>query len=82
MNSPQLRIYRDPEGQTGSATLDQEKPPREMVSLRLGEILPLLGEAVLSERTWLEDFVDDEISVPQNLYEVVLAYRFYRRPTA
>ena len=81
MRTPQLRIYRDPEGQTGAATLDREKPEREMVSLRLGEILPLLGEAVLSERTWLDDFADDEISIPNDLYEVVLAYRLCRRPT-
>ena len=81
MNAPHLRIYRDPDGQTGISTLDH-KEPREMVSVRISEILPLLGEAVLSERTWLDDFADDEISVPHDLYEVVLAYRFCRRPTA
>lgn len=82
MNTTPLRIYHDPEGQTGAATLDREKPQREMVSLRLGEILPLLGEAVLSERTWLDDFANDEITVPNDLYKVVLAYRLCRRPTA
>jgi hypothetical protein len=52
------------------------------VQLRLGEILPLLADAVRSERTWLRDFEDDEIAISMDLYEVILAYQHCRRPSA
>jgi len=45
-------------------------------------VLPLLADAVRSERTWLRDFHDDEITISMDLYEVILAYQHYRRPPA
>jgi hypothetical protein len=53
-----------------------------MVTVPLGEIFPLLADAVRSERTWLRDFSDDEITISSDLYEVILAYQHYRRPSA
>jgi hypothetical protein len=35
-----------------------------------------------SQRTWLRDFADDEITISTDLYEVLLAYQHYRRPSA
>ncbi len=55
---------------------------RETVKVRLSDIAPLLADAVRSDRTWLYDFQDDEITLSTDLYEVMLAYRYYRRPTA
>ena len=34
------------------------------------DILPLLSDAIQSERTWLRDFADDEITISMDLYEV------------
>jgi hypothetical protein len=48
----------------------------------LGEVLPLLADAVSSDRTWLTDFVDEEITVSSDLYDVLQAYRHFRRPGA
>jgi hypothetical protein len=38
-------------------------------------MLPLLLDAIHNDRAWLEDFADDVIHVPQDLYEVLVAYR-------
>jgi hypothetical protein len=48
----------------------------------LGEVLPLLADAVASRRTWLSDFEDDKITISADLYEVLLAYQYYRHPAA
>ena len=56
--------------------------PQDRITVPLGDIFPLLSEAVRSERTWLRDFEDDEITISTDLYEVVLAYQHYRRPSA
>ena len=76
----QLRVYYGPEG-AGAAVAD-DKPRTRTMNVRLGEIFPLLADAVRSDRTWLRDFKDDEITISSDLYEVVLAYQHYRRPSA
>jgi hypothetical protein len=42
----------------------------------------LLADAVRSERTWLQDFENDEVTISTDLYEVILAYQHFRRPSA
>ena len=79
MSSPHLRVYYGPQDETSAtASPAQEK----QVSVSLGEILPLLVDAVGSRRTWLRDFADEEVSISMDLYEVLLAYQHYRRPSA
>jgi len=75
----QLRVFHGPE--TSSPKPDASAR-QNTVQLRLGEILPLLADAVRSERTWLRDFEDDEIAISMDLYEVILAYQHCRRPSA
>jgi len=74
-----LRIYHGPAGETASA---ETAKPRETVSVPLMEVLPLLIDAVQSERTWLRDFKHDEVTISMDLYEVILAYQHYCRPSA
>ena len=81
MNPIPLRIYHGPPREIGADT-PQTEGARETVAVPLAEILPLLAEAVQSERTWLHDFDDDEITISMDLYEVILAYQHYRRPSA
>jgi hypothetical protein len=44
--------------------------------------MPLLADAVNNQRTWVGDFADDEITISTDLYEVLLAYQYYQRPSA
>lgn len=78
---PQLRIYHGPqeETQTAGSVLQESK---DTVTVPLGEILPLLADAFQSDRTWLRDFANDEVTISMDLYEVLLAYQYYRRPVA
>lgn len=79
MSSTYLRVYRGPDGQ-----ISQEEVPAEVdqVTLPASEIIPLLADAYASRRTWLRDFADDQITVSTDLYEVLVAYQFFRRPSA
>ena len=80
MHQPRLRIYCGPAQK--SPAVSPNKPVRDTVTISLGEVFPFLADAVLNQRTWLSDFEDDEVTIPTDLYEVVLAYQHYRRPSA
>lgn len=80
MARSQLRVYYGPEHAT--ATRQKAKVAESTVRVPLGEIFPLLADAVENRRTWLRDFKDDEITISTDLYEVILAYQYCRRPSA
>ncbi|NBW86055.1 MAG: hypothetical protein EBR23_04290 [Planctomycetia bacterium] len=77
----QLRVYSEPEIEQSDFTLIAE-PPAATVRVTLGDVLPLLADAVASNRTWLGDFADDEITISSDLHDVLQAYRHFRRPGA
>jgi hypothetical protein len=79
MAQNRLRVYYGPEE---AAAAPATIPLRGSVQLPLGEVLPLLLDAVRGGRAWVDDFADDEISISSDLYEVLLAYRHFRRPGA
>lgn len=79
MANSQLRVYYGPSGSKAQRAADV---PTNAVTVPLGEILPLLADAVQSRRTWLDDFVTDDVTISTDLYEVLLAYQHYRRPSA
>lgn len=54
----------------------------QRVEVSLGEIAPVIADAVAHRRGWLNDFADDTVSIDADLYEVLLAYRKMRRPAA
>jgi hypothetical protein len=76
-----LRVYYGPASESRVNTVT-ERSRQNTVSVPLGDILPMLADAVESNRTWLRDFTDDEITISSDLYEVILAYQHYRRPSA
>jgi hypothetical protein len=80
MARSRLRVYYGPE--KGCATASKMPAEENSVRVPLGEIFPLLADAVNSQRTWLRDFEDDEIAISADLYEVILAYQHCRRPSA
>ena len=81
MSATPLRIYYGPPEDAARVNPETDAA-RETVTVSLGEIAPLLADAVQSERTWLRDFEDDELTISMDLYEVILAYQHYRRPSA
>jgi hypothetical protein len=66
----QLRVY--PESQASH----HAQEPSVRISLR--DLLPLITVAQRRNHLWLKDFLDDEVSVTSDLYEVLRAFRTYR----
>ncbi len=68
-----LRVYSTAE----TATVDAQQPT---VQVSLGDLLPLLALAQRRNYVWLQDFLDDEVLITPDLFEVLQAFR--RRPSA
>lgn len=68
----QLRLYPAPET---PATL---RGPKASVKVTLGDLLPLVALAHRKNYVWLKDFLDDEVRVTSDLFEVLEAFRCYR----
>jgi hypothetical protein len=49
------------------------EPPQ--VTMTLGEFCRILTDAQRVDSTWLQDFADDDVQIPPDLYEVLTAYR-------
>jgi len=79
MAQPRLRIFCGTEDRNVEALSPQHA---DKITVPLCEIFPLLADAVHSKRTWLEDFGDDEIAISPDLYDVILSYQHFRRPSA
>jgi hypothetical protein len=80
MNACHLRVYYGPQEENTKSNATDTR--RETVTVPLMEVMPLLTDALQSQRTWLRDFADDEVTISMDLYEVLLAYQHYRRPSA
>jgi hypothetical protein len=48
------------------------------VHVSLGDLLPLVALAHRHNYRWLEDFLEDEVAITSDLYEVLRAFRCYR----
>ena len=64
-----------------SAEEDVAEGPAPNVRVSLGELLPLVAIAHRNNYAWLKDFLDDEVAITDDLYEVLRAFRV-NRPTA
>lgn len=54
----------------------EESPDRpKHVSVRLGDIGPMLADAYRCDRTWLRDFQNQRVRISSDLFEVICAYR-------
>ena len=66
----QLRVY---------PTTEPDGPkPEASVCIRLGDLLPLIATAHRQHYVWLQDFLDDEVRVTGDLYDVLRAFRAMR----
>ena len=70
-----LRVYPEP-------VESYDDTPEPSVRVRLGDLLPLIAVAKKNHYLWLQDFVDDEVAVTPDLYEVLRAFSYQRRPSA
>ncbi len=62
--------------------IEEAEPSTEPdVRVRLGDLLPLVAMAQRMNFIWLKDFLDDEVGVSTDLYEVLQAFRS-SRPTS
>ncbi len=69
---PHLRLFHSPEPTTTATGT---------VGVRLGDLLPLLTMAQRFKYSWLKDFLDDEVQISDDLYQVLQEFLGYR-PTA
>jgi hypothetical protein len=67
-----LRVF--PESSCSSYAESQD--PSVRISLR--DLLPLIDVAKRRNYLWLHDFLEDEVCVTPDLYEVLRAFRSYR----
>ena len=79
MPATPLKLYNGPV-EDSAPTLSKDDSGRARITVALGDVLPMLAEAVNCQRTWLADFEDDELTISADLYEVLLAYQYFRRP--
>ena len=81
MASCKLKIYNGP-SECRPHALSKTDAGENRITVSLGEVLPLLADAVNNRRTWLGDFDDDDITMSTDLFEVLMAYQYFRRPSA
>ncbi|MCX8139716.1 MAG: hypothetical protein WHU94_08485 [Thermogemmata sp.] len=63
-----LKLYNPP--------VEEPTPaPEPEVRVRLGDLLPLFAVAQRMNYVWLRDFLDDEVAITSDLYEVLQAFR-------
>jgi len=82
MAAPRLRVYYGPEHEPQVRALPESESLRSTVTVPLGDVLNVLTDAVRNRRAWVQDFEDDEITISTDLYEILLAYQHFRRPSA
>ena len=72
---PRLRLFVGAD-ETGMMTL-----PEPEVAIKLGELTRILADAMIWDRTWVQDFAEDEVRISADLYEVLTTYA-QMRPSA
>jgi hypothetical protein len=76
MTATHLHIYREPFADNESDTAAyRETIPMPSVSVRLGDLLPLVAMAQKRNFVWLKDFLDDEVRITDDLHEVLQTLR-------
>ena len=66
-----LRVFSDQEPDAA----ERQEPT---VHVSLGDLLPLVALAHRNNYVWLQDFLDDEVRVTGDLYDVLRAFRAMR----
>ena len=70
--APHLRLYDSPHETRGPHL------SAPTVRVRLGDLLPLVALAQRNNYLWLQDFLEDEVRITADLYDVLQAFRAHR----
>ena len=65
--SARLKLYVPPEE-------EEAEGPAADVCVRLGDLLPLAAMAQRMNFIWLKDFMDDEVKISQDFFDVMQAF--------
>ena len=77
MAAPRLRVFPG----SPESSYQNYQDPSVRVSLR--DLLPLIAMAKRQRFLWLDDFLDDEVRITDDLYDVLRAFNNnVRRPSA
>ena len=79
MAQNRLRVYYGPEE---AAAGQRRSRCGTRSSCRWAKCCRCCSTPFSSGRAWVDDFADDEITISSDLYEVLLAYQHFRRPSA
>ena len=79
MARPQLRVYLGLEDSSEPELAATSPSAHGDVTVELGDVLPLLADAVHSRRAWLQDFANEPGTMSADLYEVLMAYQELRQ---
>jgi hypothetical protein len=71
-----LRVYPD------SLDTEYDETQDPSIRIRLGDLMPLLAFARRNNYLWLQDFLDDEVSITPDLYDVIRSFCTSQRPSA
>jgi hypothetical protein len=52
--------------------------PEADIRVRLGDLLPLVAFAQKLNFVWLKDYLDDEVKITEDLYQVLQSFRSLR----
>ena len=72
MGYRQMQVFHGPQAEKSAS------PSEKQVKISLGDICELLADAQRSGLKWLSDFTDEEVGISPDLYDVLMAYRYYR----
>jgi hypothetical protein len=72
----QLRVY------SASLDSDDDETQDPTVRIRLADLLPLLSLAKRNNYLWLQDFLDDQVTVTPDLYDVLRSFSAVSRKPA
>ncbi|WP_020472801.1 hypothetical protein [Zavarzinella formosa] len=73
--APRLRLYT---GHDEEETFLPPVAPPPPVHIRLRDLIPLVAMAQKNHFIWLKDFLDDEVSISDDLHDVLMAFRSTR----
>lgn len=72
----QLRVY------PASLATEHDATQDPSIRIRLADLLPLLAFAKKNNYLWLHDFLEDEVTVTSDLYDVLRAFCENHRTSA
>jgi hypothetical protein len=72
--APRLRLYTGHDDDF----IEPAAAPAPAVHIRLRDLIPLVAMAQKNHFIWLKDFLDDEVSISDDLHDVLMAFRATR----